>query len=818
MSVTSLHQDIRQAFRSLLHQKGFTAAALLSLALGTGATIALFSVVYGVLLRPLPYPDADRLVRLSEYHPGASASVRAALFTNFTYHAWSDPRTIEGLAAFSNETFTETSGEEPVKLVGASLTPSTFKLLGTRPALGRLLDEGDAKETSPRVAVLSDGLWKERFGGDPSVIGKTLILDGTIHTVVGVAPPEFYFPRREARLWTSYAIPRGSADPDHQSIRLFGAIAKLKAGVTLEQAAGEGTIAARSVPRPPVADAIFGKGGPVAVKVETLLSEMTTTVRPALLLLASGVGLILLIACANVASLQLTRGVSRQREIAVRSALGAGRGRLMRQLVTESLVLSALGGACGLLLGSALLAALPSFAPANFPRLPDIALDRTALAFAAGVALVSGLLSGLLPAWRSARIGVASALRDGSGASASVATQRLRSALVAGEAALAVMLLIGAALLARSFSELLQVDPGYDIGNVLIARLDSGGRPQPDDQALDHAQELLARVRALPGVEAAGVGNMTPLDFATAVSSFELPDARAPEGKVQARAIFYTVTPGFGEALSLRLKEGRLFGAPDETSAIESVLVNEEFARVYLNDGKPVVSRRYEGLFRRAAGAAATTEIVGVVGNVLKDGFDAEPMPAMFALPRFGRRLPSGFQLVVRTSSEASALPASVRAIIRQLDPGATVETALLSTRVAASVAQPRFAALTLGVFALLALSLAAFGLYAAMSYNVTQRKRELGVRTALGATRRDIVGLILRQGMRVAVVGLGTGVLAATFLSRLLEKLLFGVTPLDPLAFASAPGLLLIAALLACLVPAWRGASVEPTEALRCE
>ncbi len=802
----------------MLHQKGFTAAALLSLALGTGGTIALFSVVYGVLLRPLPYPDADRLIRLSEYHPGASASHSTPLFTNLTYYAWSEPRTIEGLAGFSNVTFTDTSGEEPQKLVGASLTPSTFKLLGTRPSLGRLLDDEDAKETSPPVVVLSDGRWKERFGADPSVIGRTMILDGTIHTVVGVAPPEFYFPRREARLWTSYAIPRGSADPIDQSIEVFGAIAKLKPGVTLEQAAAAGTTAARSVPRPPMADAIFGKGGPVTLKVETLLSEMTAQVRPALLLMAAGVGLILLIACANVASLQLTRGVSRQREIAVRSALGASRVLLVRQLVTESLVLSVLGGACGLLLGSALLAVLPSLAPANFPRLPDIALDRTALAFAVGVALISGLLSGLLPAFRSARIGVAAALRDGSGASASVATRRLRSTLVAGEAALAVMLLIGAGLLARSFYELLQVDPGYDSGNVLIARLGSGGRDRPGEKTLAEARELLARVRALPGVEAAGLGHTTPLDFATVVFSFDLPDSRAPERKVQARAILYTATPGFAEALSLRLKEGRLFGAPDETSPIESVLVNEEFARVYLNDGKPVVGRRYEGLLR-TEGAAVTTEIVGVVRNVLKDGLDAQPMSAIFyTFLRSGRPLPSGFQLVVRTSSEASALPASVRAIIHELDPRATVETALLSTRVAASVAQPRFAALTLGVFALLALSLAAFGLYAAMSYNVTQRKRELGVRAALGATRRDIVRLILRQGLVVAAAGLSLGLLAATFLSRLLEKLLFGVTPLDPLAFASAPGLLLVAALFACLIPAWRGASVEPTEALRCE
>ncbi|MBK5255190.1 MAG: ABC transporter permease [Vicinamibacteria bacterium] len=817
MNVMAVYQDLRLAFKSMLHQRSFTLAALTSLALGIGATTALFSVVYGVLFRSLPFPESDRLVRLSEYHPGANAGVPGSYLTNFTYFAWSNPKSIEGLAGYSNETFTDTSGDEPVRIEGASVTPSTFSLLGVLPALGRLLVEDDGKESAPKVAVLSDGFWKERFGGDPSAIGKTITLDGQIHTVVGVAPPRFYFPSRGSRVWTSYSIPVGSADPNHQSIWIFSAIARLKPGFTPEQAAEEGTLAARSVARPPVADALFGKGGPVAIKAETVLSGMTARVRPALLLLAAGVGLILLIACANVASLQLTRGVSRQREIAVRTALGASRFQLVRQLVTESLVLSLTGGMLGLMLGSTLLALLPALAPANFPRLQDISLDRVALTFAALISVAAGLLSGLLPALRSSQIGLVPALRDGSGASAGIATQRLRSGLVVIEAALAVMLLIGAGLLVRSFSQLMQVDPGYQTGNVLVASLNVAGERRPAEKTLNLSREILGRIRALPGVLAAGVGNMTPLDFITAVASFDLPDERSPEGKVKARATSYTISPGFAEALSLRVKEGRLLGPEDETSAIEHIMVNEEFARVYLSDGKPVVGRRFEGLFR-SQNPPVTTEIVGIVVNVLKNGMDAQPLTEMFSLPRFGKQLPAGFQIVIRSTSEAKALAPSVRAMVRELDPVATVETAMLSTRVAASVAQPRFAAQTVAAFALLALSLAAFGLYGAMSYNVTQRKRELGVRSALGATRRDIVRLILRQGLAVATLGLGLGVLLAMALSRLIEKLLFGVTPLDPIAFASAPGLLLIAAVAACLVPAFRGASVEPTEALRCE
>jgi putative ABC transport system permease protein len=696
------------------------------------------------------------------------------------------------------------------------VTPSAFKLLGARPALGRLFVDADGKEGAPEVAVISDGFWTERFGSDPSVLGRTLVLDGKPHTIVGVTPPGFYFPEREGRVFTAMRIPQGSADPNNQSIWVFGAIARLKPGFTPEQAALEGTVVARSVRRPPVADALFGKGGPVAIKAESILSELTGRIRPALMLFAVGVAFVLLIACSNVASLQLTRGVSRQREIAVRTALGASRGRLVGQLVTESLVLSLLGGALGVVLGYALLKALPAFAPSSFPRLDDISLDLTALGFAALVSVFAGLVSGLLPALRSSRVNLSPALRDGSGASAGSAARRLRAGLVVAEAALAVMLLIGAGLLARSFEKLARVDPGYESRNVLLARLDLGGQERPLEKTLALSEEVLGRVRSLPGVLAAGAGNMTPLDQSTAVASFDLPMAGAPEGKVKARATSYVMTPGFAEALSLRLKEGRLLGPEDASSSTESILVNEEFARVYLSDGRPVVGRQFPGLLRSQPGV--TTEIVGVVSNLLRNGLDQKPLTEMFALPRFGKRLPGGFQIAIRTAGDPSLLAPSVRALIRELDPTATVDTVTLASRVSASVAQPRFAAVTVAAFALLALTLAAAGLYGAMSYSVTQRRRELGVRSALGASRRDIVSLILRQGLTVAALGLGLGVVAAMSLSRLLEAMLFGVTSRDPLAFLIAPCLLLAAACLACLVPAWRGAAVEPTEALRCE
>ncbi|MEO8359760.1 MAG: ABC transporter permease [Vicinamibacteria bacterium] len=816
MNGTSFLQDIRMAVRSMVRERGFTAAALMSLALGIGANTALFSVVYGVLLRPLPYPKSDQLIRLSEFHPGANAGVPAPLFTNFTYHAWSAPRAIEGVAAFSADDFTDTTGKTPVKLAGTSMTPSAFILLGIHPALGRLFVEADGKEGAPEVVVLSDGFWKERFGSDPSAVGRTLTIDGKVHTIVGVAPPGFYFPEREGRVFLPMRVSYGSADPNNQSIMVFSAIARLKSRFSPEQAAEEGTLVARSVARPPVADALFGKGGPVTIRAEPILSEMTGRVRPALILFAVGVGFILLIACSNVASLQLTRGVSRQREIAVRTALGASRGRLVRQLVTESLVLALLGGVLGLGLGYGLLKALPALAPVSFPRLDDIALDRMAIAFAALISMFAGLVSGVLPALRASQVGLTTALRDGSGASSSAATQRTRAALVVIEAALAVMLLIGAGLLARSFAALIHVDPGYESRNVLVATLDLGPAERTPEETQAISDQVLGRVRALPGVLFAGASNMTPLGIRTAVASFDLPTTNALDGRVKARATSYAMTPGFAEALSLRLKEGRFLGPQDATSATDSILVNEEFVRVYLNDGKPVVGRRFDGLFKSQPGL--TTEIVGVVSNILKNGLDQKPLTEMFALPRFGRQFPDSFQIAIRTQGDPAALAPSVRSLVREINPSIILDTVTLASRVSSSVAQPRFAAVTLTAFALLALTLAAVGLYGALSYSVSQRRRELGVRSALGASRRDIVGLILRQGMTVAILGVALGVVASMSLSKLLEKLLFGVTPQDPMAFVLAPCLLLMGASVACLVPAWRGAAVSPAEALRCE
>lgn len=812
-----IFQDIRLAFRSLAREKGFTLAALVSLTLGVGANTALFSVVYGVLLRPLPYAEADRILRVSEFHPGATSAVSGGLLTNFTYHAWKGGKTIEEIGGFRSQRLTETSGPEPVKIPGMAMTPSVFRILGIRPALGRFFLDADAIENAPATAVITHSLWRERFGGDPGVIGRGLVLDGAPHTIVGVAPEGFYFPDRDARIFTTYTISPGSADPARQSVAFFGALARLRPGATPQQASEEASLIARAQKRPPVVDAVFGKGGPVTVRAERWIDDVTARVRPALGVLGAGALFIVLIACFNVASLQLTRGVSRQRELAVRASLGASRGRLLAQMMVESLVLVAIGGLLGLGLAQGLVAAMPSVAPRNFPRIDDISLNALSVGFALGVSVVAGLLGGLLPAIRASRAAPVPALRDGAHASASLAAQKTRAALVAIEAALAVALLVGAGLLLRSFEALLRVDPGYDTGNVLIARMDPGGGQQRDGEDTRRlAERLVERVRALPGVTAAGVANMAPFDPSTAVRSFTLPSKSSPGGEIAARASAYLVSPGFGEALSLRVKQGRLFTDSDAGRGIVPLIVNEEFARLYLSDGDGAVGRRIPGLINGKP--EVLTEVVGVVQNLLKNGLDQKPLPEMFSLVEPGRGLSGWYHLAVRTSGDPAAVAPLVRALALEVDPVSAVETATLTSRLEASVAQPRFAAWTVGAFALLALALAVAGLYGTLSYSVSQRTREIGVRSALGATRRHIVTLVFRQGLMVVGLGLALGLVLASLGSRAMASLLFGITPRDPVTFVVAPLLLLLAGSAACLVPAWRGAAIEPTEALRCE
>lgn len=808
-----LFQDARHAVRLMIRHPGFTAAALMTLALGIGANTAIVSIVYGVLFRPLPYHDADRLVRVWEEHPGGNPAARGPLLSNRTFHSWRErAQAIDHLAAFGRTAYTLTGAGDPARVAGARVSPGLFEMLGATPVAGRLFTPDDALADEPVVAVLSHGFWRERFGADPNAIGQTVTLDGRPVTIVGVTPPSFYFPDRDARLWVPFRVPRVSTDPNRQSIDIFGAVARLRPGATLAQAAAEGTAAARNAGQHGmIADLIFGKGGPVEVRTARMLDEMTGRVRPALVLLSVGVGFVLLIACANVANLLLSRGVARQRELAVRGAIGAGRGRLLAQLITETMVLAGAGGALGLLLGWMLTRAIPAVAPADFPRVNDIRIDGVVLAFAAGASIVAGLLSGVLPGLRASAGDFTTILR--AGVSPGTRNKRIGASLLLVEAALCVMLLVGAGLLIRSFIRLASVEPGFDPANVLTARLylSPGERPAAAEQAL--VERLLERLRAHPGVVAAGASNMAPFQRSTAIGGFTIPGA-GPDGQpLMARALFYTVTAGYAEALKLRLRDGRFFEPRDASAGPIPILINDEFVRTYLGDGRPIIGRQFP-----TGDDTPPRQIVGVVGNVLKDGLDTAPQPEMY-LPLKESRSASEVNVLIRTTGDPLDIVPALRAAAHEVDPAAALDDVVpLERRMSASMGQSRFAAAVLGGFALAALALAATGLYGVLSYQVLQRRREMGVRAALGASRGRLVALVVREGLAVTVAGLLVGMGAAFLLTKLMSGLLFGVRPLDPPSFLIAPVVLVTVALLASLIPARRAARIDPAEALRSE
>jgi putative ABC transport system permease protein len=815
--VDQLLQDVRYACRTMLRNKPFAAAALLTLALGIGASTAVFSLVYGVLLRPLPYPEPDGLVRLSEGHAGAHSPLRAALLSNLTYYAWNDTsRTLEGIAAYAPDRYNITGLAEPMRIKGTAVSPALFRLLRANPAAGRFFTEKEGADDAP-VTVLSHEFWRQHFGLSPDVIGRQLTLEGKSYTVIGVTPPGFYFPDHETRLWVPNRVQRPEA-PGGVTVSVFPAVARLRAGATTAQAAAEGTSASRGTgARPMVADMLFGTGGPVEIRVRTLADETTGRVRPALVLLGVGVGFVLLIACANVAHLFLSRGLSRHRELAVRAALGAGQARIVRQLLTEALVISVLGGVLGLGVGVALVKILPAVAPADFPRLSDVRVDTGFLIFAALLSIAAGLVSGIVPALRCVRIkgwgSIHTESRTAEGGFRGSWASRLRGMLLAAEAAVAVMLLVGAGLLVRSFERLVSVDAGFDAANVVtgIVYLPAGYTPEQEGQYVD---SLLGRLRALPGIAAAGASNMAPFAGVTGISGFTIP----AEGKNPARtakALSYVVSRGYAEALSLRLREGRFFGPEDEAGGVNPMIVNQEFARQYLGTGT-VAGRRFQGLM---TDKEKVTEIIGVVGDVLKDGLDGHAQPEIYLLHRDAHALGNSFNIVIRTHGSARAMTPAIRGLVLETDKNAVIdELGPLAQRVSASVSQPRFATSVIVAFAVLALTLAAIGLYGVLSYNVTRRRRELGVRAALGATRGHLLSLVVGEGMAFVGTGLLVGLAGAGVLTKLMSSLLFGVSPLDAVSFLAAPVVLLAVALLACTIPAKRAASADPAEALRCE
>ena len=817
--LTGWVHDIRYGLRRLRRDRAFTLAAIVTTALGIGAVGTLFSVAYGVLLRPLPWPDADRLVRLWETREGGTRSLPRIL-TNRTYHAWADrPDTISGLAAWTGvRTVTFGDDGQDARVPAVPVSSSLFALLGVQPLLGSVFSESRTGAELPREVVLSHGLWLERFGGVRDVVGKTVAVDGTSRVIVGVMPAAFQFPNPEVRAWLPFRVPAvQSKDGTTVSLSMFSAIARLRPGATADQAAAEATSRARGSSRPGLVDiAIFGTKGEAVIHAMPHAAFVTREVREPVIAFLAAVGLLFVTAVASISSMQLARAAARRREIAMRAALGAGSGRLARQLLVESALLGLLGGAAGLGLTAALHASLPWLLPADFPRLTDVKLDARVVLVGSVVSLLAGLAFGLLPAWQVRRLSLVEALTEDSlapiGMAGRSSVSRMRALIMAGQVAVAAFLLVGAALLGRTFAALWTADRGYEPGNVLTARLLLPDRLMKPEVRSAFLRDLMDRVRAMPGVRSSGFTTILPLVNVESLYGFKLPGRGG--NIVEAQAATRTVSPGYFEALGIRVAAGRTFTDTDTVSSPRIVVVNRAFVRAYL-DGDGIGAMLPIGL----EDGVDRWMIAGVIEDVqpLSRGEPARPeIYVSFRQLADGVRFDEPL-LVARMDREPAALVPHVRRVVADLHPGVHLDSIMtMEDRLMTSLARPRLYAVLLGGFAGLALLIAGVGLFGVLAYGVAQRRREIGVRAALGATPGELVRLVVRQGAAITIAGLAVGLIGAYIAAAWIGGFLFGVTPRDPLSFVAVPVVLFVVAALAAFVPARRAATIDPLRAMR--
>jgi predicted permease len=806
-------QDLRYGGRMLRTNPGFTSIAVITLALGIGANTAIFSVVNAVLLRPLQYSDPDRLVQVWQNFPQLGANQVTVSAPEFLDYKGQN-RVFERMAAFRPQGYILTGGSEPERIFGARVSADLFPLLGVAPALGRTFLHEEDQIGGPRAVILSHGLWQRRFGSDATLIGKSLTLDGESFTVVGVMPPGFQFPpQRQNELWAN--VPFDANDLNRRGWRPLGVIARLKSGVSADQATAElKTIAGR-----------FPASGPVPSAYAVSLQEQVVgRVRRALLVMLGAVSFVLLIACANVANLLLSQAAARQREMAIRAAVGAGRARLIRQLFVEGLPLSLLGGGVGLLLAVWIVKLLVSVNPGNLPRANEIGIDLRTLMFTLSVSLLTGVVFGLAPAWQFSKLDLNQALKEGGrGTSVSFSRFSMRSILLVSQVALSLTLLIGAGLMINSFARLLRVDPGFDPRGVLTMQI---ALPQSKYSEIQQRafffEQALERIRRLPGVQSAGMTSALPLtgspDFGFTIEG-RTPSAPGDVPQTNWRAI----SPDYLRTMGIPLRRGRYFSEQDHEKAAGVAIINETMARRFWPDGDPLGKRIKLGGPTRPY---PWMEIVGIVGDVKHDGLDAPVTPELympyaqtpFSQMPAGLRFPA-MSLVARNGSDHDSLAAATRAEIKALDkdqPITNIRT--LDQLLANSISQHRFYLLLLAFFAAIALALAAIGLYGVVSYTVKQRTQEIGVRMAFGAQAGDVLRLIIKFGMKLTLIGALIGLAGALALTRLMKTLLFDVSATDPLTFASITALLALVALLACFVPARRATKVDPLVALRNE
>ncbi len=811
--MSTLFQDLRYGLRMLAKNPAFTAIAVVTLALGTGANTAIFSVINAALLRPLPYQSPDRLVHLWETKPTQDFSQYEASYPD--YLEWKEgSHSFEGMAGYQGygQSVTRTGGNQPEQLFGAGVTSNFFSVLGVRPALGRPFVAGEDQPGAAKVVLLSYGFWQRRFGGNPNAIGSTLILNGDVYTVVGVLAPSFQFaPAGEADLWLPL-----QPTPNQLTKRFFhwlNVIARLRPGVTREQAAAEMQAMARRIAQEdPQYHADTG------IRVDKLRDKIVGQVRPLLLVLFGAVSFLLLIACANVANLLITRSAVRRKEIAIRVALGAGRGRLVRQILTEGMLLALLGGGLGVVFAvwgiGLLMAAIPDSIINFMPYLHGLGLDGRILAFTVGATLLTGILFSLAPALQAWKSDVHDAIKERGWASRGVLRQGLRNFLVVSEVALALVLLVGAALMVTSTVRLVNADPGFNRRGLLTMLVSlPGSRYSNDSELTRFHQQLLDRVTTLPGVKGVGTVSVLPLAGGGWTGTVHVEGRGGQGGGEDPEVNVRSVSDTYFRTMGIPLLQGRLFTDHDNGSSAKVVIVNRALVGRVIPDMNPV-GQRISFPF-----APGPWEIVGVVRDENVTSLDAQFSPAVY-FPYL--QSPDQYMnLVVRSEADPASLAAAIRGQVQELDREIPVYRVMTMEQIISnspSTFLRRYPALLIGAFAGIALLLAIVGIYGVISYSVAQRTHEIGVRMALGAQRIDVLRLVVREGLVLALIGVGIGVVGALGLTRFLSSLLYGIRAADPSVFLAVSLALVGVAMLASYIPARRATKVDPMVALRYE
>ncbi|NYF81286.1 ABC transporter permease [Granulicella arctica] len=806
-------QDLRYAIRQLRKNSGFALTTILTLALGIGATTAIFSLVNAVLLRPLPFPEQDRLMWLHQQDHSLPGIVPEAL-SYPDYFDWrAQNHTFSGIASYHSLAVTlETSGEAQ-HLDAQTVSANLFQVLGVAPMLGRDLRWDDEKPGNHTV-MLSYSLWQSSFGSAKDIAGTTIKLGNNDYVVAGVMPKSFQFPLEgpAPALWVSLADDTTGKSPStgqrgNDSLSVIG---RLKPGVTLEQAKADLNLVAVNLARQyPDSNKWY-----TSALMELELQHMIGDTRVALRVLFGAVTLVLLIACANVAGLLLARGSRRSAEFALRAAIGASRAEIIRQLLVESVVLSLCGGVAGVALAFGLLRGMVRLMLFDIPRVEYASIDASALVFAMVISVVTGLLFGVLPAWRMSHLEPVQALREGTRSVAGSRGQhRLHNGLVVAQTAIGLVLLVGSGLLIRSFVHILNVDPGFDPRRVLTARVGVPFDRLAHDQHLQFYNQLVARLSTLPGVQSVSAGWPLPMSDSNASVSFSIAGKPIAKADHPSESIGI-VLPGYFATMRIPLLSGRTFGEQDGTKTVPVMMINQAFARKYFPGENPI-GKHIQADLGDDVIEHPMREVVGVVGDIKRKGLTADVEPQYF-LPYTQAVITNPF-LTIRTSGDPAAIENALRAAVHEMDKGVPVyQVSTLETYISKSVAQPRFQTLLLSCFAAIALMLSAIGLYGLLSYMVVQRTLEIGLRMALGAQRTDVLRMIVRRGLTLALIGLIAGLAVSAMMARLLSGMLYGVGPSDPVTFATVTALLLLVSLTASTVPAYRAARLDPMETLR--